>query len=140
MSIDWIGISIKTLVSAALFFVALYAGNFTFRVVERIATKRGRPLRAPNTVKLIFRVFFLMIAIMIILSVIFSDLVPVITGLGISGIIIGFALQEPLSNIISGIFLIVGKTVNEGDVVCSGDTTGIVELVNINHTVIRTFD
>lgn len=140
MSIDWVDLLIKTGVSAAIFFLALYLGNFTFKLVDRVAKRRGRPLKTPNTVRLVFRVFFILIAIMIILSVIFNDIVPVITGLGISGIIIGFALQEPLSNIISGIFLIVGKVIGEGDVVNAGNTTGVVEMVNINHTIIRTFD
>lgn len=140
MNIDWIDLMIKIGVSVAIFLVALYLGNFTFKLVDKVAKRKGRPLKTPNTVKLLFRVFFLLIAVMIVLSIVFNDIVPVITGLGISGIIIGFALQEPLSNIISGIFLIIGKVVSEGDVVEAGNTTGIVEMVNINHTTIRTFD
>ncbi len=59
---------------------------------------------------------------------------------GIIAIIIGFASQSIVSNLISGIFLIIERPVNIGDTVHVQDTLGTIEDVRILSTLIRTFD
>jgi len=137
---DWLPIIIKIVVSIAVFVIAMLLSRITFRLIVRASEKKGSKLKAPNTVKVVINVLFVLIALMIILSFVFEDLVPVITGIGVGGIVIGFALKEPLENTISGIFLLVGKTIHEGDVVSVGDISGVVEVIGLNHTVIKTFD
>ncbi|ACR80411.1 mechanosensitive ion channel family protein [Kosmotoga olearia] len=137
---NWVNVVIKIGLSLAVLGISFYISKTIFKIVSAVSEKRGTPLKAPNTVRLILNIVFFLIAAMIILSLIFEDLVPIITGIGVSGIIVGFALQQPLENLASGLFLLVGRTIKEGDVVKVGDDVGIVEQVNINHTHIRTFD
>ncbi len=59
---------------------------------------------------------------------------------GIIGIVIGFASQTVVSNLISGIFLIIEKPMNVGDGVNIGDVSGVVEDVRILSTTVRTYD
>lgn len=54
--------------------------------------------------------------------------------------VLGFAAQEALGNIVSGIFISFSKPFNIGDrvVISEKDVTGIVEDITIRHTVVRT--
>ncbi|MGC9308543.1 MAG: mechanosensitive ion channel family protein, partial [Thermoplasmatota archaeon] len=59
---------------------------------------------------------------------------------GIMGIVIGFASQTVVSNLISGLFLIMEKPIKVGDSVNIDNVAGVVEDVRILSTTIRTFD
>ncbi len=59
---------------------------------------------------------------------------------GIAGIVIGFASQSVVSNLISGIFLMVERPIKIGDCVNIGDVGGVVEDIHILSTIVRTWD
>lgn len=80
------------------------------------------------------------IALLLILSLWGVEIGPLLAGLGIGGIAIAFALQPILSNIFSGIALILDKTIKEGDViVLDENTSGIVYDIGIRSTRIKSF-
>jgi small-conductance mechanosensitive channel len=58
----------------------------------------------------------------------------------ITGIILGFASQNIVGNLISGIFLMIEKPVKIGDQVDISGTSGIVADIRIISTNIRTYD
>jgi small-conductance mechanosensitive channel len=64
----------------------------------------------------------------------------IIGAAGIAGVAIGFAAQTSLSNLISGIFLIMEKPFRIDDVVKTGNTTGVVVAIDLLSTKIRTFE
>ncbi|MFO7881431.1 MAG: mechanosensitive ion channel family protein [Kosmotogaceae bacterium] len=139
MSFDLM-VLMKILISLGIFIGAVIISKIVFKIVDKSYKQKGKELSSPNTLKLVLNIVFIALAIMIILSVLFNNLLPTLTGLGIGGIVLGFALQKPLENAISGIFLLIGRNLKEGDVVKIGDTIGVVEIVNINHTYVNTFD
>jgi len=59
---------------------------------------------------------------------------------GIAGLVIGFASQSVVSNLVSGLFLMIERPIRIGDQVRVGDTAGFVEDVHILSTIIRTYD
>lgn len=59
---------------------------------------------------------------------------------GIVGIAVGFASQTSFSNIISGLFLIVERPFEVGDVITVGQTTGVVLTIDILSIKLRTVD
>ncbi len=62
-------------------------------------------------------------------------------GAGILAAIIGFASQQAISNVISGIFLVISKPFKVGDRVDIGVLyEGYVEDITLRHTVIRNFE
>ncbi|MEL7342009.1 MAG: mechanosensitive ion channel domain-containing protein, partial [Bacteroidota bacterium] len=64
----------------------------------------------------------------------------VLAGAGIAAVAIGFASQNALSNIISGIFIVVFKPFRVNDRIVVRDTiTGVVEDITLRHTIIRNF-
>jgi small-conductance mechanosensitive channel len=59
---------------------------------------------------------------------------------GIVGIIIGFASQSIVGNLISGIFLMMERPIKIGNSVKIGDYSGMVEDIRIISTSLRTWD
>ncbi len=59
---------------------------------------------------------------------------------GIAGIVLGFASQSVVANLVSGIFLISEKPIKIGDQINIDGVAGFVEDINILSTVIRTYD
>lgn len=65
---------------------------------------------------------------------------PLLGALGVGGIALAFALQEILSNFVSGILLQLRRPFVAGDQIVSGDHQGTVEDVNLRVVRLRTFD
>lgn len=63
-------------------------------------------------------------------------------GAGILAVVIGFAAQKALSDIISGVFIVAFKPFRVGDMIQAGEAGvfGTVEDINLRHTTILTFE
>lgn len=62
-------------------------------------------------------------------------------GAGILAVVVGFASQAALSNIVSGIFIVIFKPYRINDIITVKDKlSGIVEDISLRHTVIRNFE
>ncbi|WP_273525452.1 mechanosensitive ion channel domain-containing protein [Mailhella massiliensis] len=66
-----------------------------------------------------------------------SSLSMIAGGLSVG---IGIGLQNMVQNFTSGISVIFGQTIREGDVVEVGAVTGVVKKINIRSTMVETFD
>ena len=67
--------------------------------------------------------------------------VSMFAGAGILAIIVGFASQQAFANMVSGIFIVIFKPFRVGDRITIGtDLRGIVEDINLRHTIIRNFE
>lgn len=66
----------------------------------------------------------------------------IFAGSGVIALIIGFASQQAVSNIVSGIFIAIFKPFRIGDRIklVGKDFIGTVEDITLRHTVIRTFE
>ncbi|MGF1670859.1 MAG: mechanosensitive ion channel family protein [Balneolaceae bacterium] len=64
-----------------------------------------------------------------------------LAGAGILAIAIGFASQQALGNVVSGVFIVMFKPYRINDrVSMKTDLRGVVEDINLRHTVIRNFE
>ena len=59
-----------------------------------------------------------------------ADLSGALTALGLGGLVLGLALQEPLGNLFSGIMLLMERPFEVGDEIEVGGTTGVVQEIN----------
>jgi MscS family membrane protein len=86
-------------------------------------------------------VIYYLIGVSIILSNWNIDVGPIVASLGVAGIVVGLALQEPLSNIFSGISLVLDRAYKVGDMVSldSGES-GIIYDVGLRSTKIKNWD
>lgn len=64
-----------------------------------------------------------------------------LAGAGLLAIVIGFASQQALANIISGVFIVMFKPYRINDRITVKETLrGVVEDINLRHTIIRNFE
>jgi small conductance mechanosensitive channel len=82
----------------------------------------------------------LLLGIMIAFSQIGISLGPLLTGLGIAGFIVGFALQDSLSNFASGMMILLYRPFDVGDTIEAAGTRGRVSHMSLVNTTIMTFD
>ncbi len=80
------------------------------------------------------------IGFLVILSIFGIDLGPALAGLGIAGFVLGFALQDTLSNFAAGLMIMVYRPFDVGDLVETGGVFGSVREVTLVSTVITTLD
>jgi small conductance mechanosensitive channel len=80
------------------------------------------------------------LGVLIGLSTLGISLGPLLAGLGIAGFVIGFALQDSLSNFASGMMILIYRPFDVGDVVEGGGVLGKVNDMSLVNTTILTFD
>jgi MscS family membrane protein len=87
------------------------------------------------------KVLFVIIAILWVLKIWGIDIGPYLAGAGILGIVIGFALQDSLKNILGGVTLLLDKTFEIGDKVkIESGEVGTIHDIGLRSTKLITYD
>ncbi len=86
------------------------------------------------------RFTLLFLAVVIALNVVGIDLTALAVFSGAVGVGVGFGLQKIVSNLISGIILLMDRSIKPGDVVELTDTYGWVASLGARYTSVRTRD
>jgi small conductance mechanosensitive channel len=123
---------------------------FVFRKLANLAEKLARRGLASSKVhlsRLLERMIIstvgnlvLVLGVLIALSQIGISLGPLLAGLGIVGFVIGFALQDSLSNFASGMMILFYRPFDVGDTVEAGGVFGKVSSMSLVNTTFLTFD
>jgi len=88
----------------------------------------------------IIRNIVMLFGVLFAISQLGISLGPLLAGLGIMGFIIGFALQDTLSNFASGVMILFYRPFDVGDTVISGEVSGKVNHMSLVNTTFLTFD
>jgi len=86
------------------------------------------------------RNLIIILGILIAITQLGISLGPLLAGLGIVGFIIGFALQDTLSNFASGLMILMYRPFDVGDTVEAGGVRGKVNQMSLVNTTFMTFD
>ncbi len=82
----------------------------------------------------------ILIGLLIALSQVGISLGPMLAGLGVAGFIMGFALQDTLSNFASGAMILIYRPYDVDDYVEVAGIAGLVKKMTLVSTTIATFD
>lgn len=85
-------------------------------------------------------VVVLVLGVFMILSEVGIDITPVLAGVGVVGLAVGFGAQSLVRDIISGIFILIEDQYRRGDVVKIAGIAAYVEDLNLRRTVMRDLD
>ena len=133
---------LKVLLFLLIVFVAHKLGNIFKKIVEKGLQSSQLQLSEllRRMVLSIVRNIILIIGLLIALSQVGISLGPLLAGFGIIGFVIGFALQDSLSNFASGLMILIYRPYDVGDLIESGGISGRVSHMSIVNTTILTLD
>ena len=115
----------------------VFKANKLERKLEKKETKEQ--LTVKRLINNIIRALFLFWITIMILKELGIDIVPLIAGAGVLAFAVGFGAQELIKDVISGMFLILEKTIAIDDLVLINDIKGTVIDVGIRRTKIVTW-
>jgi small conductance mechanosensitive channel len=132
----------RLLIIALILFVAVKLGRIAQELTRRGLRSSKFRLSTLATDMIIATVKNLVILIgaLVALSQIGISLGPLLAGLGIAGFIVGFALQDTLSNFASGMLILIYRPFDVGDFVTAGGVTGKVAHMSLVNTTFNTID
>ena len=109
------------------------------RVLDRVRSREaGRKLQtlaplAQTSVKLLV----VLVGSLLILQLLGVETGPLLAGVGIFGLAVGFAAQSLIKDVINGLFILTEGSVDAGDVVNVGGVSGLVEKVTLRSVRLR---
>lgn len=127
------------MIALAIFVVGIFLARSLAKGVERFMRQQGSEHGAAVGKKVVFYVV-LMLAVFGALTQLGVKLTGLLTAAGIFTVAIGFAAQTSVSNVISGLFLLVDRPFSINDTVKIDQTIGTVVSIDLLSTKVRTFD
>jgi small conductance mechanosensitive channel len=129
-----------------VFVVILVAFKVLAGIVKRLVLKAVTASKLNLSQLLRHQIVFfagkvvMFLGLLVALSQLGIQLGPVLAGLGIAGFIVGFALQDTLSNFAAGLMILIYRPYDVGDAVEAGGVMGTVKAMNLVSTTITTWD
>ena len=146
-SAEWIRSNGAALIFQFLTFILII---LAFSVAARIGRSAVRRALSRSNLKIstLAQDFFIkstgrlimLLGLIIAIAQLGIEVGPLLAGLGIAGFVIGFALQDTLSNFASGLMILIYRPFDVGDVIEAGGVTGKVDQMNLVSTMVLTFD
>jgi len=132
----------KLFIFCLILFVANLAGKLAQKLVKNMVSnsklnfsKLLQDFFTSLSAKAVFT-----IGLLIALSQLGIELGPLLAGFGIAGVIIGFALQDTLSNFASGMMILIYRPYDVGDLINAAGVSGRVSHMSLVSTTIKTLD
>ncbi len=141
-NIGALNLSILTIIKGLIYFaVFLWAALLISRLIEN--NLKSSVSLTPSMIVLtgkLVRISLIIAAFLIAISTVGIDLSIFTFFGGALGVGLGFGLQKVVSNFISGIILLLDKSIKPGDVISVGDTYGWVNSLNARYVSLDTRD
>ena len=131
--INWITIF---QVVAIILFMMLVANVCKF-VIERIHPKTGKGKSVHSLISSIITYMIFLVACVWCLAVIGVNISTIFASIGILALIVGFAAESLIADIITGIFLVFEDEFNVGDIIEIGSFRGEVVSIGVRVTCVR---
>ncbi len=135
-------ISILLLIKGIIIFAALLrlAGNAAGFLERRVQKLEGLTPSVRVLLTKAFKVTLIVLAIVVALGSLGIDLSAFAFIGGAIGVGIGFGLQKVVSNLISGVILLLDKSIKPGDVIEVGDSYGRIQSLGARYVSVITRD
>ena len=133
--------AINVISAALIFLVGWLVIRLIGAAVLRALTRNGKKktLFTSFVSSVVMKICWAILLVMV-LGRLGVDVAPLIAGFGVTGFILGFAFQESLVNLASGMMIAINEPFKVGDVVDAAGHTGAIVEVNMMATVMATAD
>lgn len=137
LSIEVMNIFHKVLLAAIVLSATVFAARVGVGFVDILAEKYGSVITSTSILENLTLFFIYAIGLMVLLNSLGISIAPILTALGVGGLAVALALQDTLSNLFSGIYIILTREINKGDYVKlnSGEEGYIADITWRNTTI-----
>jgi small conductance mechanosensitive channel len=131
---------LKIILAVVIFYIGRIVVSVVIKVVKKLMQARAMDAILISFLTSILRLVLLLFVVIAALSQLGIDTTSLVALLGAAGLAIGLSLQGSLSNLASGVMLIIFRPFTKGDFVEAGGATGVIEKINIFTTTMTTPD
>ena len=130
------------LVAIIVMVIAFYIARFVNKWTVRLASKKIPQESISKLIGRVSSIIVVMVGLFLALGTLdlSKTLNTLLAGAGISGLVIGLALQGTLSNLLSGIILSFRRKINLGNWIETSGYSGEVVDINLSSLVLKEFD
>jgi small conductance mechanosensitive channel len=134
------------ILSIILFLLILIFSRFISRLVRRLVrsscerSSLNMSVLLKDILESVSGSVVMILGVLMALSQVGISLGPMLTGLGVAGFIVGFALQDTLGNFAAGAMILIYRPYDVDDFVEVTGASGLVKNMSLVSTTITTFD
>jgi len=133
-------LSMAAMVAVSRFIPKLVVASLARRAGEAEDEVRKRADTLSRVLAGAGQIVVLFAAAFMVLSELEIEIAPILAGVGVAGLAIGFGAQSLVKDLLAGLFIIMENQYRVGDVVKIADVAGLVEDINLRRTVLRDLD
>jgi small-conductance mechanosensitive channel len=129
----------KLILALLILLICCAAGLIISGIIRHIA-KRVNEGRQDilNLLARIIRIIMIVLGFVSALGTLGMNVMPIVTGLGLTGFALGFAFKDILSNTLAGVMIILYRPFSRGDVIAVAGYQGTVIRIDLRYTTIDT--
>lgn len=122
--------------AAVLFIIVLFfiLAKFVKRVIIKVSAKLELDPHLTTFFAQVSRIFFVILGLVTALGTIGINVSALVAGLGLTGFALGFALKDTISNILSGVLILLYRPFLVGDKIKVAGFEGKVTSVDLRYT------
>ena len=128
------------LLAVVVFLVLLLVVRLVLRLVTRGMRSGDVDFTVRRLVANLLRLFLLLGAILLSLSIAGVEIGAMLAALGLIGLGVALALQNILENLISGVLILIRRPYDRGEIIITEEVEGYVEDIDLRVTTVRTYD
>lgn len=133
-SIIWLPKLLAVVLITVLFVVL---SKLVRRAIIKVAEKLHLDLQLTRFFAQVSRVVFILLGLVTALGTIGINVSAMVAGLGLTGFAVGFALKDTISNILSGVLILLYRPFIVGDKIKVADFEGNVISVDLRYTILE---
>src|SRR5262245_31777881 len=119
-------------------FVGFWLAGIVFRsLLDRIGKRSRIQEEVLDLVKRLVRVGFIIFGVVTALGTLGVDVSALVAGLGLTGFALGFALQDIIANVLSGVLILTYRPFRRGNTIVVGAHNGVVVDVDLRYTWLK---
>lgn len=124
----------KVLISVAVFILFYFCARILAYFINRMAKKFTYDKSIVKLIADTVKVTIIIIGIISALGTLGINISALVAGLGLTGFALGFALKDTVSNIVSGILIILYQPFKIGDKIKIAGMEGAVKSIDLRYT------
>lgn len=137
---DLISLAPRILLGLAVFILFLILAKLVGKTARKIMAKTSTEGHVDVLVARLASIGIIVVGAVVALGVMKINLTALMTGLGLTGFVLGFALKDTISNFLAGIIILLQRPFTLGDQIKIQDVEGTVVDMKVRDTAIKTYD